>query len=123
MLLVPELVLVSGKCGTEAEAIPVRVSAPLVPVLLVTVNVPVVEMVEVVNVVVLLGVVVDVVDVVPVVPVVSSDIVPVDGRGGLIDTIKWLVVVGEAIVEIVPSIEEKMKEEIRMFLADLQYQL
>lgn len=92
-LLVTELVLESGRCGTEAEAIPVRVVAPLVPVLVVLVNVPVVEIVEVVIVVVLLGVVVEVVDVVLIWPVVSSDIVPVDGRGGRSETSKWLVVV------------------------------
>jgi hypothetical protein len=95
-LLVTELVLESGRCGTEAEAIPVRVFAPLVPVVVVLVNVPVVEIVEVVIVVVLLGVVVEVVevvDVVPIWPVVSRDIVPVDGRGGRSETSKWLVVV------------------------------
>jgi len=101
-LLVTELKLESGRCGTEAEAIPVRVFAPLVPVVVVLVNVPVVETVEVVIVVVLLGVVVEVVEVVEVVdvvdvvliwPVVSRDIVPVTGRGGRIDTSKWLVVV------------------------------
>jgi hypothetical protein len=87
-LLVIELVLESGRCGTEAEAIPVRVFAPLVPVVVVLVNVPVVEIVEVVIVVVLLGVVVEVVDVVPIWPVVSRDIVPVDGRGGRSETSK-----------------------------------
>jgi hypothetical protein len=94
-LLVTEIVLESGRCGTEAEAIPVRVIAPFVPVVVVLVNVPVAEVVEVV-VVVLLGVVdevVEVVDVVPIWPVVSRDIVPVDGRGGRSETSKWLVVV------------------------------
>lgn len=79
----------SGKlrCGTEAEAIPVRVIELLIPEIVV----PVVEMVDVVKVVVLLGVVVDVVSVGPV--VVGSDIVPVDCLGGPIDTPKLLVVV------------------------------
>ena len=92
-LLVTELVLESGRCGTELEAFPVRTVVPLVPVLVVLVNVPVVEIVEAVIVVVLLGVVVEVVDVVTIWPVVSRDIVPVDGRGGRSETSKWLVVV------------------------------
>lgn len=74
------------------------------------VDVPVVEMVEVVNVVVLLGVVDEVVSVVE---VVCSDIVPVVGRGGRMDTIKVLVVVWD-IVDLSMcryDVEEKMKME------------
>ncbi len=92
-LLVTELVLESDSCDTEAEAIPVRVFAPLVPVVVVLVSVPLIKIVEAVTVVVLLGVVVEVVEVVLIWPVVSRDIVPVTGRGGRIDTSRWLVVV------------------------------
>jgi len=78
----------SGVCGKEAEAIPVRVMAPLVPeVLLVVLLGDVVD----VKVVVLLG---EVTVVVPLGEVAVDDIVIEDtGRGGPIDTSKWLVVV------------------------------